>query len=88
MDEAQLSERWRKASLHYVTAMNAYVARGLSEGWENIGPEPEDNRAQLAEEVLNAVRRANRTGDTASLREMFPPAWSRFCRSSSRKVRA
>ena len=78
MDEAQLSERWRKASLHYVTAMNAYVARGLSEGWENIGPEPEDNRAQLAEEVLNAVRRANRTGDTASLREMFPPAWSPF----------
>lgn len=78
MNEAQLSERWREASLHYVTAVNAYVERGLSEGWENIGPEPEDNREHLAEDVLNAVRRANRSGDTAALREMFPPAWSPF----------
>jgi hypothetical protein len=54
MNEAQVSEEWRKASLHYVAAMNMYVARGLSEGWENVGPEPEDDRAHLAEEVLNA----------------------------------
>jgi hypothetical protein len=85
MDETQLSEQWRRASLDYATAMNAYVARGLSEGWQNIGPEPEDDRAHLADEVLNAVRRANRSGDTASLRQMFPPAWTPFLPSIESK---
>jgi hypothetical protein len=78
MDETQLSKKWREASLHYVAAVNTYVARGLSEGWENIGPEPKDERGHLAEEVLNAVRRANRGGDITALRERFPPAWSPF----------
>jgi hypothetical protein len=67
MNEAQVSDEWCNASLHYVASVNMYVARGLSEGWENVGPEPEDDRAHLAEEVLNAVRRANRAGDTSAL---------------------
>jgi hypothetical protein len=78
MSEGQLSEEWRKASLRYVAAVNAYVARKLSEGGENIGHEPEDDRAHLAYDVLNAVRRANQAGDTAALRTLFPPAWSPF----------
>jgi len=88
MTDAQLSERWRRASLHYAAAVNAYVARGLSEGWSNIGPEPEDGRAQLAEAVLEAVRRANRVGHTATLRELFPPAWSPFLATIEKKGRS
>lgn len=89
MNEAQVSQEWRKASLHYyVAAVNMYVARGFSEGWENVGPEPEDDRAHLAEEVLNAVRRANRAGDTAALRLLFPPAWSPFLSIIEQKGRS
>src|SRR3954471_9530438 len=87
MNEAQLSEQWRKASLEYVTAVNAYVARGLSEGWKNIGPEPKDNRAHLAEDVLTAVRHANQTGNTGALRDMFPPAWGPFLSMIEQKGR-
>ncbi len=78
VDEARLSARWREASLRYVSAVNALVQRGLRDGWENVGPEPEDDRQYFADDVLAVVRRANATGDIASLRERFPPAHEPF----------
>jgi hypothetical protein len=78
MDEDELSSLWREASRRYVSAINAHVERGLREGWERAGPKPQDDREHLAADVLAAVRRANASGDTASLREKFPPAWEPF----------
>ncbi len=78
MDEARLSALWREKSRRYVAAVNAYVERGLREGWDKAGSEPEDDRANLAPRVLAAVRAANKSGNTASLRQKFPPAYEPF----------
>jgi hypothetical protein len=78
MDETELSERWREASRSYVTLVNAYVKRGLTNGWDKAGSEPQDRRRSMAADVLAAVRHANMNGDVAALRERFPPAWEPF----------
>lgn len=78
MNERELSESWRAASLQYAKAINEYVARGRRDGWEVAGEEPKDNREHLALLVIEAVRKANRNGDFRSLRASFPPAWEPF----------
>lgn len=79
MNEEELSKEWRRLSLQYVGSINAYVERGRVKGWDNAGPQPEDHRQHLANDVLEAVKRANRKGDAgAPLREKFPPAWEPF----------
>jgi hypothetical protein len=78
MDEAELSAKWREASLRYVSAMNAHMERVFGDELESTGPAPQDDREHLAEAVLAAVRRANATGETAVLRKKFPPAWEPF----------
>src|SRR5713101_4691069 len=78
MDDAELSAQWREASLRYVSAVNAHMERVRRDGWDSAGPWPEDHREHLAADVLAAVRRANTSGDTASLRAKFPPAWEPF----------
>jgi hypothetical protein len=78
MDEAALSALWREKSLRYISAVNAFVERGLRDGWDKAGPEPKDDREELAADVIDALRAANRSGDIAGLREKFPPAWEPF----------
>jgi uncharacterized protein (DUF2267 family) len=78
MDEAEVSAQWCEASRRYVSAINAHVERVLRDGAERAGPEPRDDREHLAEAVLAVVRRANASGETASLRQKFPPAWEPF----------
>lgn len=77
-DERELSERWRKESLRYVTAINDFVDRGNRGGWKEAGKQPEDTRQTIAKSVLDAVRRANELGRTDELREKFPPAYEPF----------
>jgi hypothetical protein len=76
----ELSRRWRTESANYVSAVNAFVARGEREGWDKLSGEvePTDTRETLAEAVLAAVRRANECQDIAGLRERFPPAHGPF----------
>ncbi|MEO0461423.1 MAG: hypothetical protein AAF219_11315 [Myxococcota bacterium] len=78
MNTDELSRIWRERSLRYVSGINRFVERGLSEGWENVGHEPEDDRADLAIPVLAALRSANEAGNLAGFRERFPPAHSPF----------
>lgn len=78
MDEDDLSKVWRERSLSYVSKFNRFVERGLSGGWENAGPEPEDDRSELATPVLEAVRGANEKGALTGLRQRFPPAHAPF----------
>lgn len=74
-----LSRRWRDESRRYISALNDYVRRGLSEGWETVGPEePQDTRQPLAMAVLDAVRRANESGNIDGLHERFPRAHRPF----------
>lgn len=75
MNALTKQEEWRQKTLHYVASINAYVAKGLAEGWENAGEEPSDpGREHLVEDLLAAIREANATGQTDSLRELWPPA--------------
>ncbi len=69
-----LSRRWREESLRYVSSVNALVERGMKDGWENAGNEPEDTRQPMAEAVIAAVRHANEARDFDGLRQKFPPA--------------
>ena len=68
-------EEWRRKTLQYVESVNAFVEKGLRDGWENAGTEPEDlGREHLAQDVVSAIREANATRRIESLRELWPPA--------------
>lgn len=75
-----LSERWRKESELYITAINDYVRRGIATNWEGMeeSDEPRDTRQPLAEQVLDAIRAANESGQLEGLRDRFPPAHGPF----------
>ncbi|MBC8139892.1 MAG: WD40 repeat domain-containing protein [Armatimonadetes bacterium] len=78
MNTAELSKRWRELSRSYVDGVNDFVARDIATKGESGTQPPEENRAELAGDVLNAVRDANRAEETANLRELFPPATEPF----------
>ena len=68
-------QEWRQKTLQYVESVNAFVAKGLAEGWENAGDEPSDSgREELVPELLAAIRKENAKGNTDSLRKRWPPA--------------
>jgi len=75
-----LSEQWRKESLAYVSAINAYVERGTDTKWEGMdeSDEPKDTRQPLAGRVIEAVRAANESGQIDGLRDKYPPAHGPF----------
>lgn len=76
---AALSEEWTRATLDYVSAINAFVARGMRDGWDAAGPEPGDARTpELARRVVDVVREANATGEWRELRGRFPVAHRPF----------
>jgi hypothetical protein len=62
MNEQTLSEAWTAGGLRYAQALNQYIARGRRTGWKSAGPEPSDDRTELAPRVLEAVRNANLNG--------------------------
>ena len=39
MSRKSAQEEWHAKTLEYVTAVNAFVEKGLREGWENAGEE-------------------------------------------------
>ena len=78
MDLDELSQQWIEESKAYVRSINAYVDKGLTEGWDTVGDEPEDTREALAEQVLHFIREFNRGGNIAALRSKFPPASDPF----------
>lgn len=80
LTEDELSSRWGDQTIAYVTAVNAYVRRGMTEGWKNIDrtEAPKDTTGPMAEAALNAIRRANEDGKTDGLHERFPRSHSPF----------
>lgn len=70
---------WRDATCQYASNVNAYVDVGLRDGWEAAGdpPQPPDLKA-VAPIALAAVRKANRRGQYAEFRELWPPNHEAF----------
>jgi hypothetical protein len=66
---------WQRKVYKYTSAVNAFVERGLREGWEKAGAEPKaPSLKRLVPLALDAVRKANRTGKLEKLRDRWPPA--------------
>ncbi|MEM6581628.1 MAG: hypothetical protein AAF699_10170 [Pseudomonadota bacterium] len=75
MTNPSKQQEWRQKTLQYVESVNAFVAKGLADGWDHAGEEPSDpGREELAPDVLAAIREANVNGQTDLLRELWPPA--------------
>ena len=67
--------KWQAGVIAYADQVNAYVKRGQTQGWDDVGPEPQcEHLDPLAEDAINAVRKANAEGNLGLLRELWPPA--------------
>ena len=66
---------WRAKVLAHAAAVNDFVARGLSVGWEAAGPQPPGpDLGHLIPNLMNALRESNQRGTFGSLAEAWPPA--------------
>lgn len=70
LDRAAFAERWRREQAAYAAAVNAFVARGETEGWENAGEPPSTGMAVLAPRLLEILKAEGRLDRTE-----FPPCW-------------
>jgi hypothetical protein len=73
-----LSRRWRAEGATISAGVNEWIQQSIQGA--NAKP-PEDTRADMATDVLKALREANHTAEEATLqrfREMFPPAHAPF----------
>ncbi|UXY52138.1 hypothetical protein [Pseudomonas tohonis] len=75
MSKEDASQRWQRQTIAYARAINAYVEKGLREGWDNVGDEPSSaGREKLVPALLEALREANRNGRLDGLQATWPPA--------------
>lgn len=66
---------WNERIVAHAQAVNAYVDIGRTKGWEHAGDEPAaPDVSHLVGAAIDAVRSANRSGDTKKLRENWFPA--------------
>jgi hypothetical protein len=74
-EKRSAQEVWNERIVAYAKAVNAFVEAGRSKGWENVGNEPDGpDVAHLVDAAIDAVRLANKQGDTSELRDNWPPA--------------
>lgn len=75
MHNTTIQEEWFSKGERYATEINEMVEFGEKNGWENWkGKEPEDTRENLAQEVFDLLKTANKTNDVEQFRKLFPPA--------------
>ena len=82
-ERAAIGRRWRDEGARFARELNSFLERLGRVGSEQVGPEPQDTRGDLAEIVLEAVREANESRELAQLREQLPPAFFPFLGRSS-----
>ncbi|WP_205514081.1 hypothetical protein [Longitalea arenae] len=74
-----LQTTWNIEGSSYAKEINAKIALGEVHGDENLkGPEPADNRNELAPLILSLLKKANKENTTPAFRAMFPPAYAPF----------
>ncbi|MBB6372130.1 hypothetical protein [Chryseobacterium shigense] len=75
MQNTTIQEEWFSKGEQYATEINEMVEFGEKNGWENWkGKEPEDKRANLAQDIFKLLKMANQNNDTENFRVFFPPA--------------
>lgn len=73
----KLQDEWKNKTIDYAKSINTFINKGLQDGWDNAGPEPEDNkREKLVPYLLKAIRKANEDKEFTQLREDWPLAHS------------
>ena len=74
-----LQTAWHSMGQTYATEINAMIDFGEKFGWDNWKEEePADNRAELAQDVLTLLKKANKEGTISTFRQNFPPAYAPF----------
>ncbi|MBV8328031.1 hypothetical protein [Chryseobacterium sp.] len=77
MNNTDIQKEWFSKGERYATEINEMVEFGEKNGWENWkGKEPEDSRANLAGQVFEMLKEANRNNDIENFRKNFPPAYT------------
>lgn len=70
-----LQKEWKSKTIDYAQAINAFVEKGMTEGWEKAGKEPQEpSREKCVKALLQAIREANIKGEFETLREDWPLA--------------
>jgi hypothetical protein len=73
--QEDIAAKWRTEGKRYASAINVYVNNGMTEGWDNVGEEPaEDRRSALANKIFKMIRGANEQNEIAALRALIPAA--------------
>ena len=82
-------QEWRTKTLDYVKKLNAFIAKGVKDGWESAGEEPKDpGREHLAPYAITHIMKANETENFAELREKWPPAHAPLVKYLEKKGQA
>lgn len=66
-------QQWQTQAIEFAQKINAYVAKGMSEGWDNVGEQP--NSPQLDEALpalLGALRKANQGDVRQDVKALWP----------------
>lgn len=76
MDSIKAQQRWQRVIRQYVDDVNGYVAKGLAEGWDEVGDEPkfDDDCSDLLPVLLDALRVANRGFPRQDIKDQWPPS--------------
>ena len=68
-------EEWRRKTFEYAENVNAFVEKGLRDGWDSVGEEPNSSgRDHLVSDLLKALKRNAKQDPTKSISEFWPPA--------------
>jgi hypothetical protein len=74
-----IQKEWFNKGKEYATAINDMVAFCEEFGWENWDKEePEDEREQLASDVFQLLKKANKENNIELFRKQFPPSHAPF----------
>jgi len=66
---------WQRKTNEYARAINAYIEKGMLEGWDNVGEQPKSSgREHLIADLHKALKHNNELNNTKSISHLWPPA--------------
>ncbi|KAF1067436.1 MAG: hypothetical protein GAK45_01660 [Pseudomonas citronellolis] len=75
MNREQAQRRWQHEALAYAERINAYVAKGQAEGWDNAGEAPSNGDFEgLLPHLREALREANAQRPRQDIKADWPPS--------------
>ncbi|MHC5309180.1 hypothetical protein ACYSNM_03725 [Myroides sp. LJL116] len=78
MNKETLQEKWDQQGKEYANKINAFVEKGDRLGWENLSDkdleEPLETRFDLAFDVVELLKKANKENTVEKFREEFAPS--------------